>query len=76
MIYFKESFMKWWVKGIIASVVWIGLCIGYAFLFFPAQTTPEQDAHLSELLGEVLGGGMVLVWVAIFLAWGPKKNDR
>lgn len=68
--------MKWWIKGIVASVVWIGLCFGYAFLFFPAQTTPEQDARLSELLGTACGGGLVFVWTAIFLIWGPKQNGR
>jgi len=66
--------MKWWVIALIGTVVWVGLCLGYACLFFPAQTTPQEDARLSELLGEVCGAGSVGVWVLIFLLFGKKQN--
>lgn len=65
--------MKWWVKAFIASAVWIGLCFAGAHFIFPANTTPEQDAKLSEILGEVTGAGLVGIWVIVFLLAGRHK---
>ena len=59
--------MKWWIKALMASAAWIALCVGSAYFIFPPQTTPEQDARLSEILGEVCGGGLVGVWLLV--AW-------
>lgn len=55
--------MKWWLKALVACVLWVPLCIGGAYLFFPANTTPAQDARLSEILGEFCGAGLVFIWV-------------
>jgi hypothetical protein len=68
--------MKWWITALIVSALWIALCFGGAFAIFPADTTPEQDVKLSEILGEVIGGGLAGVWLIV--AWacgkiGPKK---
>jgi hypothetical protein len=66
--------VKWWIKALIASVVWIALCLGGAYIFFPTQTTPEQDARLSELLGEICGAGLVGVWLVV--AWISGKIGK
>lgn len=66
--------MKWWIVALIATVVWLGLCFWYACLFFPVQTTPEQDARLSERLGEVCGAGTVVLWALIYLGMGKKRD--
>ena len=68
--------MKWYIKALIASVAWIGLCVGGAYALFPTQTTPEQDARLSELLGEVCGGGLVGVWLVTAWASGKIGKNR
>jgi len=66
--------MKWWIKALIASGLWIGLCVGGAYVIFPANTTPAEDARLSELLGEVCGGGLVGVWLLV--AWMSGKIGK
>ena len=70
--------MKWWVTALIVSSIWIGLCFGGAFAFFPANTTPEQDSKLSELLGEIIGGGLAGVWLVTAWAYGKigKKKPQ
>ena len=62
--------MKWWQMALIVSLVWIGLCIGSAYLFFPAGSSPEQDSKLSEMLGEACGAGLVAVWVIVAWVYG------
>ena len=71
--------MKWWIKALIFSAIWIVLCIGGAYVFFPANTTPAQDAKLSELLGEICGGGIGAVWVIMAFVsgmFGRKGPDK
>lgn len=68
--------VKWQVKSLIASVIWIGLCFAGAHFIFPANTTPEQDAKLSGLLGEALGGGLVFIWVVFYLFGRGKKTKK
>lgn len=68
--------MKWWGVALIGTVVWVGLCLGYACLFFPTQTTPQQDAVLSERLGEAVGAGTTFLWALIFVVSRKEPNVR
>ena len=65
--------MKWWMKTLIASLVWIILCAGSAYFFFPVSTISAQDTDLSETLGEILSGGLVVVWVIALLLSGKLR---
>lgn len=67
--------MKWWVKALIATVVWIALCIGSAYVLFP-NTTPEQDTKISEAVGEICGFGFVIIWVVAVLIGGVLKSNE
>lgn len=70
--------MKWWIKALIASVIWIGICLAGAHFIFPSNTTPAQDVKLSEILGEVCGGGIVGIMAVFFVlprGPAPKKSD-
>jgi len=61
--------MKWWQIASIVSALWIILCLGGGYLFYPIQLTPQQDAKLSEVLGEVFGAGLVFIWAIVYARW-------
>jgi hypothetical protein len=63
----REIYVKWWLKALSLSVVWIVLCFVGFQLLFPGPTTPEQDAKLSEWLGEACGFGLTFIW--LLSAW-------
>jgi hypothetical protein len=62
--------MKWWLRAILISVVLTALCLGGGIYLtdvaLKGQMTPEKDATISETLGQVVGFGVVGVWVLCF----------
>lgn len=63
--------MKWWVRSIILSVVWVGLVIAVGLLHSSLtsgeKSTPERDERMSELYGQIAGFGAVSVWIVTSL---------
>ncbi len=63
--------MKWWLKGLIGSLVWCALTIGagivHTNVILDGKITPEQDAAISEKYGMACGGGLIFVWAGAYL---------
>jgi hypothetical protein len=59
--------MKWWVKGLIASGLWIALTIGIGIfhteVILAGKLTKAQDIAISEQYGTVCAIGLVLIWL-------------
>ncbi len=57
---------RWWVKALLASVLWAGLAIGalvvHTQVVLKGTLTEAQDDAISERYGQVCGGGLVLIW--------------
>jgi hypothetical protein len=63
--------MSWWKKGILFSILWIGLCIGAAVLhtdvFLAGRITPQQDEAISYRYGLATGLGLAPIWLFLLL---------
>ena len=66
--------MKWWLKALILSGVWVAICSGAVFFIPPANDNPALDAKLSEILGEICGAGLVAIWAILFARWKLKDE--
>jgi hypothetical protein len=62
--------MKLWKKGLLYSVIWVILVIGAGILhtdvILAGQLTPQQDHAISEIYGQILGGGLIVIWVVLY----------
>jgi hypothetical protein len=58
--------MRWWIKALIFSVIWVGIvaAVGYFHtdVFLAGQITPAQDHAISEKYEELAGYGVGVVW--------------
>lgn len=68
--------MKWWVKGLIATVVWFVLVFVGFQVFFSGPTTPDEDARLSEMMGMVIGAGIGPIWAVTWYLDRQKKPQK
>ena len=63
--------MKWWKKALIASLVWLVLVFGASILhtelFRADELTPAQTEAIFERYGNVVGAGLVPLWIVMFL---------
>lgn len=63
--------MKRWQKALLLSVIWIVAILGIGIfvtdVVLAGKITPQQDKQISEVCGMAVGGGTVLIWVAVFL---------
>lgn len=63
--------MKWWLKALIGSFIWVALTIGAGIMhtdvILDGKLTPEQDAAISEKYGMACGGGFVVVWAGVYM---------
>ncbi len=62
--------MKWWIKGIIVSVLWVALAIGGACVFYTelirhGKLTEQQDDAIGRLCGMAAVGGLVAIWLVL-----------
>ncbi|MEP6673252.1 MAG: hypothetical protein ABJF10_29145 [Chthoniobacter sp.] len=66
-----KSPLQWWLRAILISVVLTALCIGGGIyltdIALKGQLTPEKEATISETIGQIVGFGVVAVWVLCFV---------
>src|SRR5262245_55810919 len=59
--------MKWWMKGLITSGLWIALTIAIGLfhteVILGGKLTRQQDKAIAELYGTVCAIGLVLIWL-------------
>jgi hypothetical protein len=64
--------MRWWIKGLIFSVIWLGVVVAVGYIhtevFLVGQITPARDEAISEAYGMAAGFGLVVLWVICFFA--------
>jgi putative copper export protein len=62
---------RWWVKALLASVLWVALAIGagivHTEVVMKGTLTEQQDEAISERYGQVCGGGLVLIWMVAYV---------
>jgi len=62
--------MKWWTKGIIASVgvvvLWLAVGIVVTDVVLKDKITPEQDFKISESVGQTICISVTMVWAIAY----------
>ncbi len=70
--------MKWWKKALIASLVLFVLVLGagilHTELILAGELTPAQADAVMERYGNVIGVGMVAIWIVLFLRRKPPTS--
>ncbi len=70
--------MKWWKKALIASLVWFVLGIGVGILHTEViragELTPAQADASYERYGNVVGFGLVAIWIVMFARRKPTAS--
>jgi hypothetical protein len=71
--------MKWWKKAMIGSSILFVVVAGFAFASHQtivktsanAQIEDARNDKLGTLCGEIIGAGMVIIWVVAY-----RKRDK
>ncbi|SKB04177.1 hypothetical protein SAMN02745166_04002 [Prosthecobacter debontii] len=67
-------------KAAILSLIFGGLVIAIGMyvtdVHLAGRITPAQDEEISGLFGNLLGIGLVAIWVPFFLRWMTGIRDR
>ena len=70
--------MKWWKKALIASLVWLVLVFGVGIihteLVLADELTQAQADAVYERYGNVVGVGLVPIWIVLFLRRKPPTS--
>jgi hypothetical protein len=70
--------MKWWKKALIASLVSLVLVLGagilHTELILAGELTPAQAEAVMERYGNVVGVGLFVIWIVLFLRRKPPTS--
>lgn len=64
--------MKWWKRALIVWIIFTVLVIGAGIyitdVYLAGKITDKQDEAISEVCGQVVGVGSIVIWAVAFVS--------